>query len=522
MNSTRLVLLFLAAGAVALAGWPATTAAQRANPGDGPSTRPADRQTDRQSDRQPDRQRDNPRRQRANLNQALRTLAAAAESFDLTDAQSATLEEVLTGAREDLRRLYPGLRTLEPAERRERMRAFQTSVIAEVKALLDAEDQPLLEGRLREQVRTTFRNRGNRDADDRPSTRPTRPDREEEGVADEPERDPSRPNAGPRVGGQAGRYVQRMVRAVLALDLSADQREQVDTLAASLRTDLRQILEENEGDRQAITRGVRERLADFRNEVSEVLEPVQREQLRERLEAMRPDNERRDNDRRPGMTPAGAAEEGMGMSMMGEAAASNPAPIAPSSTDSEFLARLEAPAGVTVGQKLPDGLQLLTLQNRQVSLQSQLAEHRPTIILLGSASSPTFRDRVGDLAWLRTALSTPSGRSADVLLIYTREQYPAGDWNLERNETDGFLIERHPDAETRTNTAMNLRRWGGLDWPGLEVLADTMDDATLVALTGSVSAVGNFAFVVQPDGTVIGRQNWFDPTGIPALVAAAE
>jgi hypothetical protein len=108
------------------------------------------------------------------------------------------------------------------------------------------------------------------------------------------------------------------------------------------------------------------------------------------------------------------------------------------------------------------------------------------------------------------------GRDADLLIIYTREQYAAGEWTVGRNEEEGIEIPQHKDIEARIEAARSLKQEGELR---IEVVVDTMDDSALKALVGEAPHCS--ALVFAPDGTLVGRQQWLDPTGLPALVAEA-
>ena len=181
-------------------------------------------------------------------------------------------------------------------------------------------------------------------------------------------------------------------------------------------------------------------------------------------------------------------------------------------TRSAFLDRLNAPPGLAVGEQLAESVTVASLTNKQRPLREMIPRSKPLVVFLGSASSPTFRDRMPDFFALRQQIA----RDADMLIIYTREQHAAGEWTVERNERDGVQIPQHENIEARIEAARNLRQEGELR---LEIVVDTMDDSALKALVGESAHCA--ALVFAPDGTLVGRQQWLDPTGLPALVAEA-
>ena len=186
-------------------------------------------------------------------------------------------------------------------------------------------------------------------------------------------------------------------------------------------------------------------------------------------------------------------------------------------TASRFVGRIKAAA--SEADALPLDLELLRPTKAAVPLKALLAENRPTVIVLGSWSAPSFRDRTADLPWLVDNLRTPGGRSADLVVAYTRERHPAGEWQTPRNEADGISIAAHATADDRVAAAAAART-AVPDRVGVSFVLDSMDDALLEAIGGGDDE-GDWAVVVTPDGTVSAKQRWFDPTAIPGLVAEA-
>lgn len=182
---------------------------------------------------------------------------------------------------------------------------------------------------------------------------------------------------------------------------------------------------------------------------------------------------------------------------------------------SAFLRRASRPEGAAVGTSIPGDLSVHDLNGRPRQLSTLLGKHRPTVIVLGSLSSPSFRDRLLDIPWLLRRLDG----NGELLIIYTREQHPDGtEWQVPRNEADEVRIPAHDSLEERLELALRVRNAEGMR--GRKVYADSMDDTLLKAIAGeeSIDRPANYAIVVAPDGTVLARQDWFDPSGIPPLL----
>ncbi len=259
-------------------------------------------------------------------------------------------------------------------------------------------------------------------------------------------------------------------------------------------------------------------MSRFRGALAEVLTPEQRKELRDSMKALReerPERPRRNAGPRSeaGERPGPGARPPRGAGGFGRPA-TRPGDDRPSRFESRLQDQVDRDQLVAVPTDLP----LLTATGRETTLAQSLAEHRPTIVLLGSYSAPSFRERMADLPWLVDQLRTPSGRSADLVVVYTRERHPSDGWTNPKNDEAGIAIPAHTSAEDRLEAAKRVRSELP-DRTGVSLLVDTMDDRLASLVAGDEA--GDHVVVLRPDGTVSARQRWFDPTAIVGLVEAA-
>jgi hypothetical protein len=125
----------------------------------------------------------------------------------------------------------------------------------------------------------------------------------------------------------------------------------------------------------------------------------------------------------------------------------------------------------------------------------------PTLLVFGSFSSPSLRQRAAGLEQLRRDFN---GR-VHVYLIYTRENHPTGQRLVERNKETGIAIEQPSDQNGRVALAARARMQLKLTVP---ILIDTMDDSTAHAYGASST---NAAYLIGGDGVVVAVQRWFEP-----------
>ena len=349
----------------------------------------------------------------------------------------------------------------------------------------------------------------------------------------------SRP-ANREAANRPGRFVQKLREAVAGLDLSDEQRPGIEESFAAAESEFRELMPRlREMDKQQRRDELKTAVAGLVDDITRQLTPEQKAVFRQDLASIRkggnPATRPTDPDSAagtprmggvpfPGKTPpppmtADATPMRGDTQMMGDAAppadnAQDADAAAAPAARSAFLRKLTDPAGLAVGAKVSDSIRVVTLADEQKPLANLLARRRPTVIVFASLSSPTFRDRLGDLPWLKQQLLG----KADLMVLYTREQYPAGQWTVKRNDLDGVSIPPHADLAARMKLLRQVESTAKLGG-GVEFVADAMDDAAADTLAGA--APNCAAVVLRPDGTLAARQQWLDPTGIVGLVEAA-
>src|SRR5207249_3356519 len=104
---------------------------------------------------------------------------------------------------------------------------------------------------------------------------------------------------------------------------------------------------------------------------------------------------------------------------------------------------------VAVGEPAPN-FDLKKLDGRNVQLS--FFKGRVLVMVFGSYSTPVFRDRAAGLEKLAR-----DHRSAEFLLVYTREAHPAGAKELDRNKDDAISITQPADEKARMEQAKKTK-----------------------------------------------------------------
>jgi hypothetical protein len=286
-----------------------------------------------------------------------------------------------------------------------------------------------------------------------------------------------------------------LTRLKISLDqlgLSPDQQTQVDQILEDIRQQL-QALRAGVGngtvDRDSARDKVLSILQASRTKLAGILTPEQQDKLRQLLPQ---------NPGAPGNPPPGDAPSGSGSKNTSIATPSTPVPPPASS-----------PQPLAVGQQAPD-FSLRTLNGETVGLSSY--NHKLLVLVLGSYTNPSLRDRAPGLESLREHYS---GLGVSFLLVYTRETHPTGGWEIERNKTDNIDIAQPKTQPERNRIAEGAKAAMNLS---ISFAPDTMDDKT-----GTAYAVGDgvAAYLISRDGKILFHQSWLEPMALGDAIEEA-
>ena len=417
---------------------------------------------------------------------------AALDELKLTPEQKTRVDTIFKEARAELEQMRTQLESMDVRERMAEAREFFEGVRADLAFVLTPEQ--------RQQMQQKF--------------------------------EQLRQSAGP---GGAGAMpppavlAERLREAIPQLTLSDEQAQRVKALFDDVRPRgeaLRQQIETGDAEARQKARELGE---ETRQKLREILTPQQQEKLRELMQRpMSPPPQ--DGPRRPGggparrnrdgaatraataggpdkdqmmseMTMSGAGAGGDMMSMDGarRTDAAKPGASAPGSE--------AVPAGPKIGDPAPD-FTLTRPDGAQVSLAS--LKGRVIVLVFGSYSAPTFRNRAAALEKLKSDLGT----RASFFIVYTREAHPTGEWEVARNKEDGISVEQARSLDARRTAAQAAREKLKLTAP---ILLDTIGNDTAIAYGAGI----NSAYLIARDGTIAARQRWFEPLALRRAIENA-
>ena len=421
---------------------------------------------------------------------------AALDELKLTPEQKTKVDTIFKEARAELEQMRTQLESMDVRERMAETREFFEGVRADLAFVLTPEQREQMQKKF-EQMRQNAGGAGS-------------------------------PGAMPPPGVLA----ERLREVLPQLKLSGEQAQRVKELFDDVRPRadaLRQQIET--GDAEARQKA-RELAEETRQKLREMLTPQQQEQLRELMrQPMSPPPQ--DGTRRPGggparrnragaagastraaaggpdkdqmmseMTSSGAGAGGDMMSMEGAARRNDPAKPGASAPGSS-----DPPAGPAIGAAAPD-FTLTKPDGAQVNLASM--KGRVVVLVFGSYSAPTFRNRAAALEKLKSELGT----RASFFIVYTREAHPTGEWEVTRNKEDGISVEQARTLDARRNAATTAREKLKLSTP---ILLDTIGNDTAIAYGAGI----NSAYVIARDGTIAARQQWFEPLALRRAIENA-
>ena len=409
----------------------------------------------------------------------------AVDQLKLTPEQKTKIDKIFKDARGELEQMKTQLESIQPRDRMAEVRDFFDGVRADLALVLTPEQ--------REQIQQKF----------------------------EQMRD--LPNAMP----PPGMIADRLRESIPKLNLSDEQLRKVRDLFDDIRPRGEALRQQLESGDTSVRAKLRDLGQETREKLREILTPEQQDKLREMIRQPLPERGAAGagagrggaGGRNLGRTAAttrsargGAGDKGDQMSdmtmssgdtMMEGAAASR----RPKSPQTAGNAATKPSAGPAVGDAAPE-FTLNKLDGAQVSLASM--KGRVIVLVFGSYSAPTFRNRAPGLEKLRSDLGT----RATFFVVYSREAYPTGDWEISRNKDDGISVEQPRSIDARKSAAITARDKLKLTTP---IILDTIGNDTATAYGAGV----NSAYVIGRDGTIVARQQWFEPIALRRALDAA-
>jgi Spy/CpxP family protein refolding chaperone len=412
----------------------------------------------------------------------------AVDLLRLTPEQKAKVDTIFKEARAELEQMKSQLESMEMRDRLAEVREFFDGVRADLALVLTPEQRQQIEQRF-ERIRNA--------------------------VAAGPDG-----GAGPGGAMPPGMLAERLRDAIPKLKLSDEQARKVKELFDDIRPRGEALRQQVEMGDAAAREKMRELGQETRTKIREILTPEQQEKLRELMTQPPPQGGPR--GRRPGgaATRAAAAgpdksdqmmsgdtmmSGGAGDTMMKGAAAGRTARKPPSPGVPNESERTSA--GPAVGDAAPD-FTLTKIDGAQVNLASM--KGRVIVLVFGSYSAPTFRNRAAAMEKLRSDFGT----RATFFVVYSREAHPTGEWEVSRNKQDGISVEQARSVESRKSAATTARDKLKITTP---ILLDTLGNDTALAYGAGI----NSAYIIGRDGTIAARQQWFEPLALRRALDAA-
>jgi len=283
-------------------------------------------------------------------------------------------------------------------------------------------------------------------------------------------------------GNGGGKLLDNMQQALDKLDLTSAQRDQIKDLMASTREKLAEI-RKNAAAGGDVKENLQQARQDLRNKLKLILKPEQMEAFAQAMQQMYPDRGGGANRSRL----AGSDGNGSGKQNIVD---NKPADLQTSGPD--------------VGSPAPDS-KIIQLNGRAFSL-SQYKGH-VLVLEFGSMSCPVFRTHVQEMEKLKAA----EGSRAFFMIVYTREAFPAGDKNVERNRDEGISVPQAKTIDERKTEAMEAGRELRITIP---MATDTMDDA----ISTAYGSFPNGTVVIGKDGNIAARQQWTNPDSLRTMI----
>ena len=398
----------------------------------------------------------------------------ALNDLHLSDEQKTKVDEIFAKAKEKAESLRQEVQGLDPQERMQRVQEFAKGVKDQVAGVLNDDQRAMLDKKF-DEARQNMRNRFGA------TTGPT-----------------SRPGG---AGGMGPGMLDRLRDGLAKLELSDEQKAKVKQVFDDVRVKFADLREQLQKGSQEAREKVRDLMMDTRQKLGDILTPEQKEKLRSFMQTAGA----------PTSGPSSGPGRGQNFrersgprQRRGNESSDAGKPAEQSNAPPEKAA---ADAAAQVGQAAP-AFSLKKLDGSLVQLSS--LKGRVIVLEFGSYTSPAFRDRAAAMEKLRNEY----GLHAQFFVIYAREAHAKGEWEVARNKDNDIAIDQPRTYEARLDLAKKAKQELKI---GTTVLVDTIGNDTSI----SYAAGANSAFVINRDGMIIDRQEWFDPSGLKRAIDEA-
>ena len=415
-------------------------------------------------------------------------LDEALSGMNLTDDQKQQIDQIKQEAAETLRPQLKGLKNLPPDQRREKLQEALSGVRDQLATVLTPEQMQQLKTKMESMGAKGASREGRQfNLDQSPATQP---DAKSDAKADARAQ-------------RRGPLLQRMQDNLDKLNLTPDQKQKTDAALADLTANIQKVRQANKGNGQEIRTQGKQYVENFRTQLQSILTPDQLQQLREMMPAGKRDG---------GNDPPGNAKQPTNMNTPDPtaakaAAASLQSPATQPNVGQSPLDTPASPAAITAGTRAPD-FTLHRLSGSTVTLKSFV--DKPLVLVFGSYTSPSFRDRVPQIE----ALQAKYRFSVNFLIVYTREAHAQNEWDVQRNMDDGIKINQPKTLADRTQLAVRSRSALKIT---TDIAVDDMDDT----VAKEYQAGQDGATVISRLGDIVGTQKWCDPSGLGIMVDKA-
>jgi hypothetical protein len=153
----------------------------------------------------------------------------------------------------------------------------------------------------------------------------------------------------------------------------------------------------------------------------------------------------------------------------------------------------------------------------EYSLSALLAE-KPVVMVFGSFTWPPFRRRCA----ANEDLYEKYGNNLHFIIIYTVEAHPAGSASpySDQEWTGAYSTDEAGNPVTQPETYQErhdlARKAVVAEGITVPVLVDEIDNP----LWCTYGPAPNIAYLIGTDGTIVTRQDWFNPTGMETAILA--